>query len=443
MKKAILSLVLLSLLVPFNAVLTAQDEHPAMQPDNETMQRWIDSYNSAPEAFIDPAIQMKRGSKSLLPYVPYNPDERNQGSCGNCWAWAGTGVMEVAHRVQDNIFDRLSVQYINSCETSVIGKTCCTGGWLEDVADFYTYTGKAVPWANSGAYWQDGDQSCDTSCSSVSTSPSYSVNSISESTIATYGVGKETAISNIKNVLNQNKAVWFAFFVSSQANWDVFSNWWNTTGESAVFSFDYACSQWQTKRLGHAVLCVGYNDDNPSNRYWIMLNSWGTNAGRPNGLFRLTMDMNYNCQESGTGYQNMFWQTLDVSFSGGPIPTPTPKPSYPVRVDPDQTSFWASSGGMYLYASTDYITTWCYPFVRIVTPSYGTYYLTSWYTMYPYPMPYTSYPIQTTGPISNLYLCGIWWRNLNPGTYYVESGAVNAYDLSLLGPVYQRAFTLN
>jgi hypothetical protein len=41
---------------------------------------------------------------------------------------------------------------------------------------------------------------------------------------------------------------------------------------------------------------VGYNDDdaNPNNHYWIVLNSWGTNNNRPNGLFRLRMNVNYD-----------------------------------------------------------------------------------------------------------------------------------------------------
>jgi len=69
----------------------------------------------------------------------------------------------------------------------------------------------------------------------------------------------------------------------------------------------------------HAVLLVGYNDDdiNPANHYWIILNSWGTaNGGRPNGLFHVPMTMNYDCTLTDTAslvYAGWF-QTLDVSF---------------------------------------------------------------------------------------------------------------------------------
>ena len=63
-------------------------------------------------------------------------------------------------------------------------------------------------------------------------------------------------------------------------------------------------------------MCVGYNDDDPNNSYWIMLNSWGTEAGRPNGLFRLDMDMNYSCMYDyfGTNYYSFAWHTFDVQF---------------------------------------------------------------------------------------------------------------------------------
>ena len=64
---------------------------------------------------------------------------------------------------------------------------------------------------------------------------------------------------------------------------------------------------------GHAVLCVGYDDTDPNNRYWIMLNSWGTTTGRPAGLFRVNMDMNYDCAYADIGYA-FYWMTLDMSY---------------------------------------------------------------------------------------------------------------------------------
>jgi len=63
---------------------------------------------------------------------------------------------------------------------------------------------------------------------------------------------------------------------------------------------------------------VGYNDDDPDNAYWIMVNSWGTaDGGRPNGTFRLDMNMNYDCYfyyPFPRGYYSFYWQTLDITF---------------------------------------------------------------------------------------------------------------------------------
>jgi len=44
-----------------------------------------------------------------------------------------------------------------------------------------------------------------------------------------------------------------------------------------------------------------------------MVNSWGTTASRPNGIFRVNMDVDYDCADS-TGAYNLYWQTLDVDF---------------------------------------------------------------------------------------------------------------------------------
>ena len=291
-----------------------------MKPDRETRLRWIHDYEMAPRAYIDKLLDfsiMPGGSLSLLSHLQYTPSERNQASCGNCWAWAGTGAMGIALDVQENILDRLSVQFISSCNTA---KTCCQGGWLSDLAEFYTTEGFTIPWSNTNADWQNGDGNCNVPCGSVATSPSYGIASIEAQTIETQGVSQAQAIANIKNVLNQNKAVWFAWFLPRGSDWDTFRSSWNTQGEAVTTNLDYGCGHtWDSGGGGHAVLCVGYNDDDPENSYWIILNSWGTSGGdRANGIFRLDMDMDYGCTFYDDGwYWSYYWQALDVSFNIG------------------------------------------------------------------------------------------------------------------------------
>jgi len=154
---------------------------------------------------------------------------------------------------------------------------------------------------------QDGDASCDTLCSSISTTPNYPVSSIDDVTITTQGVSQAAAIANIKNVLDQNKAVWFAFFVPTSDVWLDFCNFWIYGSETDVYQIDEYCGTDYDyyDGGGHAVLCVGYNDEaGTDNDYWIMLNSWGTTGARPNGLSHIDMGMNYDCSfpcEGGMG----------------------------------------------------------------------------------------------------------------------------------------------
>ncbi|MEA3255085.1 MAG: C1 family peptidase [Candidatus Altiarchaeota archaeon] len=317
---------------------------PIMKPDPETLREWIEGYNKAQKISADPRVRERiKGSSggffSLISHLNYDPVERNQGSCSNCWAWAGTGAMEVALDVQGGVFDRLSVQYINSCEYSVIKNPCCEEGWLYYLADFYNITKKAVPWSNTNAGWQDGDGSCDTDCSAISTIPHYHISYIDELTIPTQGVDNASAIANIKSVLNQNKAVWFAFFLPTGAAWDDFHDFWNNYGEDIVYDMDQFCGI-PGIAGGHVVLCVGYNDTDANNSYWIMLNSWGSTEGRPNGLFHMDMDIAYDCVNSfeNESYYSFFWQTLNVSFdylaNKGVIPMDNGTPFYTIDLNP-------------------------------------------------------------------------------------------------------------
>jgi len=326
-----------------------------MRPDIDTLFKWIKEYEGAPRAFIDDEINRRMmglqaqgfgTSLSLLSHLQYTPTERSQGTCGNCWNWASTGVLEIAHSVQNAVQDRLSTQYLNSCKTD---KYACCGGSLEMYADWYR-GGFAVPWSNTNAFFQDGSSQCQTgnesssvSCNSISTNPNYPITSIQPVTVSTTGVGQSTAIANIKNVLNQNKAIYFGFFLPNQSDWDQFQSFWSGSGasENNIWNPDFSCGhQWvDGQGGGHAVLLVGYNDDDPNNPYWIFLNSWATaNGSRPNGLFHMAMNVNYDCTYP-VGYQYvgaLEWQTLAVEFGGGGGCT--------YSINPTSQSFTTSGG---------------------------------------------------------------------------------------------------
>ena len=322
--------------------------YPLMKVTRASLDRWSRAHRQAPRARIDARVSPARGPYSLLSHLRYVPDERDQSSCGNCWCWAGTGCMEISLDVQNKILDRLSVQFVNSNEKDVINNPCCDGGWLENFAAFYSAKGfgMAVPWSNAGAKWQDGDASCDTLPSAITTAPNYPIKKIEAVSIDTFSGDNAAAIANIKNVLNQGKGVWFGWFLPSAADWDQFFNAWNNQNEATTIKLDIACGHtWTNGSGGHAVLCVGYDDSDPTNRYWVMLNSWGTADGnRPNGLFRLNMDMDYGCWLTD-GQQkdySFYWECLNMTFDLGStgsagtamIPSGKPQPGPRAKDEP-------------------------------------------------------------------------------------------------------------
>ena len=300
-----------------------------MHPTKEMLDHWVQLYNSEPEApeaaaVTSPLKTMQYPSSSgtsfsLLNYLSYSPSDRSQGSCGNCWAWASTGIMEIALAHQNGIKDRLSVQYLDS---NLQNQACC-GGTIDDAAQFYTDSKEAISWANSDAQYQDTECSCGSSSiptNSISTSQNYPIKSIQAQKIVTHGVGKETAIAKIKAVLRSGKAVFFSFRLPNGDDWNKFYDFWQTQPENAIWQADADCGSDYDYQSGgaHAVLCVGYDDTDPNNRYWIMLNSWGITPNRPDGLFLVSMDMNYDCQCGD--YYSFWFQALDVKYD---VPSPT------------------------------------------------------------------------------------------------------------------------
>jgi hypothetical protein len=322
---------------------------PLLSPTPEQMSEWLSLYENAPVATetisegpdnqsqIDTSPgDYEGGSFSLLDYLQYDPDERHQGSCGNCWQWAGTAVMEIQLDYRKKIKDRLSIEYINSnlAGPLVEGEACC-GDWLDTFTKYYADRGQAIPWTNLNAGWMDGGVECKTCpdlgestvpAGSTSTSPAYPIASIRTERILTHGLGAATAINNIKSLLHQGKAIWFAYYLPNREYWNQFGDFWKNQQEDIVYQIDSAdgtqYNYTKGEGSGHAVVIVGYDETDPNNRYWIVLNSWGTENGlRPNGLFRVSMDMNYDCQYTGFvqgkyySDRALYFETLDVTYS--------------------------------------------------------------------------------------------------------------------------------
>ena len=338
------------------------EKHGAMRMDGDQFARWVARHMSAPKAHIDPEISKRlsglkaRGAGSsidLLQYLNHVPSEREQGKCGNCWVWASTTLYEVMLGVaKDEKQDRLSIQYTNSCKTYDSGERCaCCGGDLATFVSWYNSRGKTILWSNTNASYADASRTCSdayvctaagVSCGTIDMSSEIKVGQYQADGITTHGVGSGTAIDNVKNVLNQKKAVEFSFALANSKDWDAFDRFWTTEDETALWHHDRYCGKTYdpTTGVAHAMVLVGYNDTSTdkSRHYWVILNSAGTADGkRPNGVFRMPMYMNYDCtltQEGQAKYVMHFenlaekvGKSLTVNLKGTGAGTVTSNPA--------------------------------------------------------------------------------------------------------------------
>jgi len=315
----------LSVMYVVSSVQAQENDLPygVMRPDAKTLKKWNENFLRQPLAEVSSTRASKRGNFSLLGHLNFDPVLRDQGLTGTCWIWAGTGCLSIALDIQKSVaselMNGLSVQFLASNE-ALVGATYESGGDMPQIIDFYSRVGYSIAWTNTSAEWQDGDgvQNCPSSW--IHTNPRYPISAISLSAVSTTGVDQATAIANIKDALNQDNPISLAFYMPTDKDWLGFSTFWSNDPETTIINLDkYPVAPWDNG-AGHGVVCVGYNDDAPEleNQYWIILNSWGDADGkRPDGCFRLSMNLDYSkqlTQGSSTFYAYQ-WSIFNVKFS--------------------------------------------------------------------------------------------------------------------------------
>lgn len=221
-------------------------------------------------------------------------DIKDQGSCGSCWAESAVGNIEsvwyLSHKNSLSAPVPLSVQQVIECDAH---DDACYGGFpsgafqyvkesggiaLED--DYkYVIDGHTICLANQTFNETCGDgicddppltSWCDTTCSDKKHKYAASITSWNS---------LPTDEDQIASLLAQNGPVSVAIDASGGGMAAILFPWLQ------FYKNGVANPKKCTTNLDHAVLLVGFGEDNGV-KYWTVKNSWGTSFGE-DGYFRL------------------------------------------------------------------------------------------------------------------------------------------------------------
>lgn len=182
---------------------------------------------------------------------------RNQASCGSCWDFSALAQIEswwnIYFDYPDSNID-LSEQYILSC-ADVGG---CDGSNVHRVLEYAI--SQNIPYEEFMPYEANDQIPCD------SLKTGWETDAVS---IPGWGyiTLEEASVNNIKNALLHHPL---------SVSYDVYSDFMSYGGGV----YEHVSGEYEG---GHAVLLVGWNDDEES---WIIKNSWGPDWGE-NGYFRI------------------------------------------------------------------------------------------------------------------------------------------------------------
>jgi len=228
---------------------------------------------------------------------------KNQGSCGSCWAFGTVGPLESKIKIAGEGEKDLSEQYLLSCNTD--GWDCGGGWWAHNYHEWKKPPGES----EAGAVFEADSPyvASDTSCSGPYSHP-YQIDSW------TY-VGSQYSVpptEDIKQAIYDHGPVAVAVCVNS-----AFQGY-----PGGVFTGP-ECTD-----INHAVVLVGWDNNQGTNGAWILRNSWSAGWGE-SGYMRI---------EYGTSLVGYSANYVNYS-SQGPTPTPTKTPTAtPTATGPTPTN---------------------------------------------------------------------------------------------------------
>jgi C1A family cysteine protease len=255
---------------------------------------------------------------------------RNQGGCGSCWAFATVGPLECNIKIKDGITTNLSEQWLVSCNSEGWG---CNGGWFAH--DYHQW--KTDPCGGTGAVMEAdfpytaSDDPCD-----CPYPHEYFIDDW-----AFVGNGSSIPpVDNIKQAIMDYGPVSVAVCANSAMQ----------AYGGGIFD---GC---ENGTINHAVVLVGWDDDQGTDGVWFMRNSWGGTWGEL-GYMRMPYDCSY------IGYAACFVEyagsVLQVNLPDGTpeVVAPGETTTITVQIEENSDSYVPGSGTLhYRYDGGTYLT---------------------------------------------------------------------------------------
>lgn len=241
-------------------------------------------------ALVEP-LDTATGDAALPPRLPAVFDwrdkgvvtpPRNQGTCGACWAFAATGVLESKYLLLAKNKSRdmhFSEQQQISCNGKQQG---CSGGGLDALA----FWNRQRPLLEADTGYPSYDYrrtGALPTCDKLFADRPFNI----RASASGYYTMKGDNIGQLKASVWQDGPAAIAFmFPGSETN-NTFNQWWNSARRGHVYgSPNYG----KTTLSGHEVLLIGWDD---SRRAWLCKNSWGSGGPNGDGTFYLSYSQPY------------------------------------------------------------------------------------------------------------------------------------------------------
>jgi len=259
---------------------------------------------------------------------------KHQGGCGSCWAFSAVGPLECNILIKDGIEVDLSEQWLVSCTDA----GSCSGGWPSSACNYFLSDGYYQdPCGDSGAVLEDDFPyvAWDAPCGCPYDHPYY-IESWSY-----IGDGSSVpSVESMKQAIMDYGPISVIVCVTSE-----FSDY-----SGGIFSGP-ECSS-----TNHAVVLVGWDDNQGSDGVWFLRNSWGTGWGE-DGYMRIEYGV------SIVGYAALYVNYRDPIRINLPEGTPDTIPpgdstTIPVQIEEISDTYVPDSGLLhYRYDGGTYIET--------------------------------------------------------------------------------------